>query len=70
MRVLIVGAAGQLGQAMVQRLQSAHDVIAWGRAQIDLTKHADVRDAIAMQHCPVSAGPPSRDCHSRGTWAM
>jgi dTDP-4-dehydrorhamnose reductase len=47
MRVLIVGAAGQLGQAMVQRLQSAHDVTAWGRAQIDLTKHADVRDAIA-----------------------
>ncbi len=47
MKVLIVGAAGQLGQAMVARLQSAHDVTAWSRGDIDLTRHAEVRDAIA-----------------------
>jgi dTDP-4-dehydrorhamnose reductase len=47
MRVLIVGAAGQLGQAMVARLQSVHDVTGWSRAEIDLTRHAEVRDAIA-----------------------
>ncbi len=46
MNVLIVGAAGQLGQAMVARLRSTHDVTAWGRSEIDLTKHAEARDAI------------------------
>jgi dTDP-4-dehydrorhamnose reductase len=47
MRVLITGAGGQLGQAMVARLRATHDVTAWGRAEADLTKHADLRDAIA-----------------------
>ena len=46
MRVLIVGAAGQLGQAMVTRLGSEHDVTAWTRQDIDLTRHQDVREAI------------------------
>lgn len=47
MKVLIVGAAGQLGQAMVTRLQSAHDVTGWGRAELDLSRHGDVGTAIA-----------------------
>ena len=47
MKVLIVGAAGQLGQAMVARLGSEHDVTAWTRQDIDLTRHEDVREAIA-----------------------
>ena len=47
MRVLIVGAAGQLGRAMVARLQGEHDVTAWTRQDIDLTRHRDVREAIA-----------------------
>lgn len=46
MKVLVVGAAGQLGQAMVQRLGERHDVTAWTRADIDLTRHHDVREAI------------------------
>ena len=46
MRVLIAGAAGQLGQAMAARLQTDHDVTAWTRQDIDLTRHQDVRDAI------------------------
>jgi len=46
MRVLVVGAAGQLGQAMMTRLQSAHDVTGWTRADIDLTRHREVRDAV------------------------
>src|ERR1043165_789093 len=46
MRVLVAGAAGQLGQAMVQRLGGEHDVIAWTRADVDLTAHRDVRDRI------------------------
>ena len=44
--MLIVGAAGQLGQAMVAHLGGEHDVIPWTRADIDLTRHRDVRDAI------------------------
>ena len=46
MRVLIVGAAGQLGQAMAARLRSEHDVTAWTRQDIDLTRHQDAREAI------------------------
>ena len=46
MKVLVVGAAGQLGQAMVTRLGSEHDVTAWTRQDIDLTRHQDVREAI------------------------
>jgi dTDP-4-dehydrorhamnose reductase len=46
MNVLVVGAAGQLGQAMVQRLGDDHDVTAWTRADIDLSRHQDVREAI------------------------
>jgi dTDP-4-dehydrorhamnose reductase len=47
MNVLIVGAAGQLGQAMVERLRHDHQVTAWTRRDIDLTRHRDVREAIA-----------------------
>jgi dTDP-4-dehydrorhamnose reductase len=46
MRVLIAGAAGQLGQAMTARLGRDHAVTAWTRTDIDLTRHGDVREAI------------------------
>ena len=46
MRVLVVGAAGQLGQAMAARLASDHAVTAWTREDLDLTCHAQVRDRI------------------------
>ena len=46
MKVLITGAAGQLGQAMAARLRDGHDVTAWTRAEVDLTRHVEVRDAI------------------------
>jgi dTDP-4-dehydrorhamnose reductase len=46
MKVLVVGAAGQLGQAMTARLSREHAVTAWTRTEIDLTRHLDVRDAI------------------------
>jgi dTDP-4-dehydrorhamnose reductase len=46
MRVLVVGAAGQLGQAMVARLKDEHDLVGWTRADMDLTQHREVRDAI------------------------
>ena len=46
LKVLVVGAAGQLGQAMVAHLAGEYEVIAWTRADVDLTRHTDVRDAI------------------------
>ena len=46
MRVLVTGAAGQLGQAMVLRLKSEYDVVGWTRADIDLIRHREVRDAV------------------------
>jgi dTDP-4-dehydrorhamnose reductase len=46
MKVLITGAAGQLGQAMVALLRHEHDVTAWTRQDIDLSRHRDVREAI------------------------
>jgi dTDP-4-dehydrorhamnose reductase len=45
-KVLVIGGRGQLGQAMVAQLAPAHDVTAWTRADIDLTRHQDVREAI------------------------
>lgn len=46
MNVLVVGAAGQLGRQMVARLGGEHQVTGWTRADIDLTRHRDVREAI------------------------
>jgi dTDP-4-dehydrorhamnose reductase len=46
MKVLVVGAAGQLGQAMVAGLSREHAVTAFTRQDLDLTKFAEVRDQI------------------------
>ena len=46
MKLLVTGAAGQLGQAMARRLSVDHDVTGWTRADVDLTRHQDVRSAI------------------------
>ena len=46
MKVLVVGAAGQLGQAMVSRLAGGHDVVAATRADVDLTGHAAVLEFV------------------------
>ena len=46
MRVLIVGAAGQLGQAIAARLAADHAVTAWTRQDVDLTCHREVREKI------------------------
>lgn len=46
MKVLVVGAAGQLGQAMVRQLAADHQVTAWTRATIDLTNHREVRELV------------------------
>lgn len=46
MNVLVVGAAGQLGQAMAARLATEHVVTRWTRDQIDLRRHHEVRERV------------------------
>jgi len=47
MRVLVLGASGQLGQAMVGRLSGDHEVIATTRRELDVTDGAVVGARIA-----------------------
>lgn len=42
MKVLITGAAGQLGRATIDEFGSAHEVMAYTRRELDLTDHAGV----------------------------
>jgi len=42
MKVLVTGAAGQLGQAIVARFSASHEVVALARADLDLARHEDV----------------------------
>ena len=46
MKVLVVGAAGQLGQAMVARLSAEHTLTAFTRQELDLTRASEVREKI------------------------
>ncbi|HUU33258.1 MAG TPA: dTDP-4-dehydrorhamnose reductase, partial [Vicinamibacterales bacterium] len=45
MKLLVTGASGQLGRQL-QRLAGAHDVVAFDRQSLDITRLADVRDAV------------------------
>lgn len=45
MRVLVTGAAGQLGRAIVDRFSAASDVVARTREDLDVAREADVRRA-------------------------
>jgi dTDP-4-dehydrorhamnose reductase len=46
MTIMVAGAAGQLGQAMVARLARGHAVIPCTRADVDLTDHHAVMDFV------------------------
>jgi dTDP-4-dehydrorhamnose reductase len=46
MRIVVTGAAGQLGQAIVARFSGAHHVIALTRNDLDLTRHDDVMRVV------------------------
>jgi dTDP-4-dehydrorhamnose reductase len=48
-KVLVVGAAGQLGSAMVRRLSHETTVVGLTRRQLDLTNHAAVATAVARE---------------------
>jgi dTDP-4-dehydrorhamnose reductase len=49
MRVLVTGAAGQLGGAIVQRFRRAHDVLPLTRTELDVTREADVARLVASE---------------------
>lgn len=46
MTILVTGAAGHLGAAIVEALAGTHDVRAPGRADLDITDRAAVADAV------------------------
>lgn len=46
MRVIVVGAAGRLGQVMAARLSREHDVTTGTRADVDITHHAALLDFV------------------------
>ena len=48
-KVLVVGAGGQLGSAMVRRLTHATTVVGLTRRELDLTNHAAVVTAVARE---------------------
>lgn len=49
--VLIVGARGQLGEVMARAWSDAHEVVAWGREELDLTAPDAVAGTIGAL-CP------------------
>jgi dTDP-4-dehydrorhamnose reductase len=46
-KLLVIGAAGQLGQATVHALSPRHDVAAWTRHEVDLGDARAIADGIA-----------------------
>lgn len=44
--VLVLGAEGQLGDAMAAQLGARHEVVAYGRADLDITERSEVPAAI------------------------
>ena len=50
MKVLIIGAKGMLGQALVREFSDGNEVLAWDREQIDITDEQDSRFKIQDSH--------------------
>ena len=49
MKILITGAAGQLGRCLARAL-AAHELVVLGHAALDITRFDAVRDAMALHH--------------------
>ena len=47
MRILVAGAGGQLGGAIVAMFRARHDVAALSRSELDITRHAEVLETVA-----------------------
>jgi dTDP-4-dehydrorhamnose reductase len=46
MKIVVVGAAGQLGQAIARRWSSSHDVTTYSSAELDVTRQTNVISAV------------------------
>ena len=55
MKVMIVGASGTIGRAIVAELEQRHDIIAAGRTSGDI--HLDITDSSSMRAAFEQAGP-------------
>ena len=49
MKVLVTGAGGQLAHAAVARMREAHEVVSLTRAQLDITRQAEVVDTVTRE---------------------
>ena len=49
MKVLVTGAGGQLAHAAAARMQAAHRVVSLTRAQLDVTRQADVLESVLRE---------------------
>jgi dTDP-4-dehydrorhamnose reductase len=47
MRILVAGAGGQLGGAIVAMFRARHDVAALARSELDITRHGEVLETVA-----------------------
>ena len=50
MKILLLGANGQLGKELERQLSCIANVVAFPRASLDITNHTAVRDAIRCAH--------------------
>lgn len=45
-KLLILGAKGTLGQALIEQFQNSYEVISWDRENIDVSQYAETREKI------------------------
>ena len=45
-KLLILGAKGTLGQALIEQFQNSYEVISWDREDIDVSQYAETREKI------------------------
>lgn len=56
-RILVLGATGGLGRALVRRLSPTHEVTGWGRAELDLERPESIAAALSRQDFDVLLNP-------------
>ncbi len=49
-KLLILGAKGTLGQALIEQFQNSYEVISWDREDIDVTQYLETREKITSLH--------------------
>lgn len=56
-RILVLGATGGLGRALVRRLSATHEVTGWGRADLDFERPEDIAAALGRHDFDVLLNP-------------